>query len=540
MIETDVVIAGAGPVGLALACELGWRGISCVAIERNPEFGEEPVAKINLVNARSMEFCRRWGIEREVRHGGFPDDYPMDIVFATSLRGKLIARLPYPAMGEQGAHPASPTNRQRIPQGLFDPLMRRAAQRHESVRILFRTSVETVAQTGGGVEATCLGPGGETVRVRGKYLAACDGAHSPVREALGIALRGEERISYSCGIYFESPHLWKLHNKGKAIMHVLIDQGGMWANLNMIDGFKTWRLSVVGGQSYVPPEQLDVAGLMRRAMGADFDYRVVGLYPWLRKAVVANSYRQGRCFLVGDSAHQLSPTGGFGMNTGMADAVDLGWKLEAALRGWGGAGLLDSYDAERRPIGARAVAEATANFRNLQQLPTHDWIDDEGPVADARRAELGRKYYAATRAEWESWGVQFGYSYDPSPLCIGDGTPAQPDDPIVYVPSARPGGRAPHGWVAPGRSTLDLFGHGFTLLDFGGDPAPLETAAAARGVPLTIGRIDDPALAALYERKLCLVRPDGHVAWRGDTAADAAEIIDRVRGAEVRMPVAAL
>lgn len=533
MIETEVAIVGGGPVGLSLACELGWRGIDCVAIERNPEFGEEPVAKINLVNARSMEFCRRWGIEKEVRHGGFPDDYPMDIVFTTSLRGKLIARLPYPSMGEQGEHPDSPTNRQRIPQGLFEPTLRRAAQRFESVRVRFRTKVDSIEQHADHVLVHCTGPDGEPVTVRARYLAACDGAHSRVREALGVQLLGEQRISYSCGIYFESPHLWRLHDKGKAIMNVLIDRGGMWANLNMIDGFKTWRLSVVGGQSYVPPDQLDIPALMRRAMGGDFDYRVVGLYPWLRKAVVADRYRVGRCFLVGDAAHQLSPTGGFGMNTGMADAVDLGWKLAAVLRGWGGPALLDSYEIERQPIGQRAVDEATANFRNLVRLPTHDWIEDDGPEADARRAELGRAFYASTRAEWESWGVQLGYRYDGSPICVSDGTPPPPDDPVHYHPNARPGARAPHAWLAAGRSTLDLFGRGFVLLDFGGDAAPFVGAARAAGLPLEIVPVDDPAVAALYGAPLCLVRPDGHVAWRGASAGDAAAILDRVRGASV-------
>ncbi|MEO7402381.1 MAG: FAD-dependent monooxygenase, partial [Burkholderiales bacterium] len=146
LIETDVLIVGGGPVGLSLACELGWRGTRCLVVEQNPEFGEEPLAKINLVNARSMEFCRRWGIEQEVRHGGFPDDFPMTVQFLTSMRGKLIARLPYETMGAQQPLAFSPTNRQRIPQGLLDPLMRRAAQRFESVDALFRTHMEKFVQ----------------------------------------------------------------------------------------------------------------------------------------------------------------------------------------------------------------------------------------------------------------------------------------------------------------------------------------------------------------------------------------------------------
>jgi 2-polyprenyl-6-methoxyphenol hydroxylase-like FAD-dependent oxidoreductase len=536
VIDVEVLIVGGGPVGLSLACELGWRGVRCLVVEQGPEFGEEPVAKINLVNARSMEFCRRWGIERELRHCGFPDDYPMTILFATSMRGKLIARAPYPSMGEQGAHPASPTNRQRIPQGLLDPLLRRAAQRFESVDCAFRTRLERFVDRGDRVEAEIVElAGGRRETVRARYLAACDGAHSPVREALSVPLEGEQRISYSCGIYFRSPRLWRQHDKGKAIMNVLVDRGGMWANLNMIDGFKTWRLSVVGGERFVPPEELDVPGALRRAMGGPFDCEVVGLYPWVRRAVVAQRFRVGRCFLVGDAAHQLSPTGGFGMNTGMGEAVDLGWKLDAVLRGWGGEGLLDSYEAERRPIAERNVREATVNFRNLQALPTFPWIEDDGPDADARRAELGSRFYALTRAEWESWGVQFGYRYDPSPVCVPDGTAAPTDDPIAYAPTARPGSRAPHAWIAPERSTLDLFGRGFALLDFGAAAAEAEAivrAARARGVPVTRQPIPDPAIRALYERRLVLVRPDGHVAWRGDTAPeDSVALWDVLRGA---------
>lgn len=522
MLQTEVLVVGGGPVGLALACDLGWRGVKCLVTEQNPEFGEEPVAKINLVNVRSMEFCRRWGIEREVRHGGFPDDYPMTVQFLTSLRGKCIARLPYPSMAEQPELAQSPTQRQRIPQHLLDPLMRRAAQRFESVDAVFSSRLVQFSDRGTHVEAVL-----EDVRsgvrreVRARYLAACDGAKSAVREQLGIELLGERTISYSCGVYFRSPRLWNEHPHGKAIMNILVDRQGMWANLNMIDGFKTWRLSLVGGDRYVPPESIDVPAVMRRMMGAGSmpAYEVAGLYPWVRRAVVAQTYRRGNCFLVGDSAHQLSPTGGFGMNTGFGDAVDLGWKLEARLRGWGGESLLDSYDAERRPIGARNVAEATSNFRNLRDLPTFPWIDDDGAEADNERAALGARFADTTRKEWESLGVQLGYRYADSPVIVPDGTPAPADDPSRYEPSSWPGCRAPHVWLAAGRSTLDQFGRGFTLLDL--DAAPGAADALARdaqacAVPLRVVRIRQEQAKAVYARSLVLVRPDGHVAWRGD------------------------
>ncbi|MBL8381429.1 MAG: FAD-dependent monooxygenase [Burkholderiales bacterium] len=540
MIYTDVLIAGGGPVGLALACELGWRGVRALLVEQNPEFGAEPVAKINLVNVRSMEFCRRWGIANQVRHGGFPDDYPMSVQFLTALRGKRIARLDYPSMGAQGEIAQSPVNRQRIPQHLLDPILRRAAQTFESVDARFATRLEACTDHGTHVEATLADvASGARTPVRARYLAACDGAGSAVRKALGIELIGET-LSHSLGIYFRCPRLWQAHPHGKAIMNVLVDRGGMWANLNMIDGFKTWRLSMVGatGPDGRPPamDAADVAAALRRMLGeGDMpDHEVVGLFPWTRRAVVAETYRHGSCFLVGDAAHQLSPTGGFGMNTGFGDAVDLGWKIAATLAGWGGPGLLDSYDAERRPIGARNVAEATSNFRNLRDLPTFDWIDADGAEADARRAALGERFAAETRKEWESLGVQLGYRYGASPIVAEEPGAPPTDDPIRYAPSSWPGARAPHAWLAAGQSTLDLFGHGFRLLDFGaaaGSAATVQRAAADAGVPLRVSAIGDRGIAALYERNLVMVRPDGHVAWRGDAAPpDPAALLNRLRG----------
>ena len=504
MIETEVLVVGGGPVGVSLACDLGWRGVKCLVVEEKPEFGDDPVAKINLVNARSMEFCRRWGIEKEVRHGGFPDDFPMTVLFVTSMRGKLIARAPYPSMGEQGPHPASPTNRQRIPQGLLDPLMRRAAQRFESVDVRFRTSMKRFSDKVDFVEAEIVNlDTNKTETVRAAYLAGCDGARSPVRETLGIGLAGDPHINKSCGIYFRSRRLWRQHDKGKAIMCVLVDRDGMWANLNATDGYSSWRLSV---NKDVAKEE--VPALMRKAMGGDFGYEVRAVHKWVRRAVVAERLSQGRCFLAGDAAHQLSPTGGFGMNTGMGDAVDLGWKLEAVLRGWGGPRLLETYDAERRPIGERAVREATVNYYKLKTLPAYPWIADDGAEADTKRAELGKQFYESTRAEWESWGVQFGYRYHPSSIVIPDGEPP-PDDPMVYTPSAHPGCRAPHVWLARGKSTLDLFGRGFCLLE--------------------MEKLGNEEATRLYEKKFVLVRPDGHVAWRGD-APPSQGVLDQVKG----------
>jgi hypothetical protein len=231
----------------------------------------------------------------------------------------------------------------------------------------------------------------------------------------------------------------------------------------------------------------------------------------------------------------MSPTGGFGMNTGIQDAVDLSWKLAAVLEGWGGETLLASFDTERRPIGHRNVAEASRNLRRMLSPGPHPDLLDDTAAGAATRATLGRAFAALMRHEWFTLGIHLGYRYEGSPICVGDGTPAPPDEPGTYIPTARPGHRAPHAWLDDGRSTLDLFGRGFVLLGFGVDAseaAPLIAAAEQRGVPLSFTRVEQPDIAALYERRFVLVRPDGHVAWRADAMpADQRAVIDLVRGA---------
>ena len=237
---------------------------------------------------------------------------------------------------------------------------------------------------------------------------------------------------------------------------------------------------------------------------------------WRRRSALAENYGRGRVFLAGDAVHQLSPTGGMGMNTGVADAADLGWKLAAVLQGWGGSALLDSYDAERRPVGERAVRMATFFYKNSEKFPKgHPALVENSEQGTRLRAEVGEQLLRAIGPEFRTVGLQLGYRYEDSPICIEDGTSAPPDDPADYVPSARPGSRAPHIFLRDGRSILDLYGHGFTLLRFAGAPEPsaVAVAAQARGVPLSVVFVGEPEAAELYERKLVLVRPDGQ--WPG-------------------------
>jgi FAD binding domain-containing protein/aromatic ring hydroxylase-like protein len=300
-----------------------------------------------------------------------------------------------------------------------------------------------------------------------------------------------------------------------------------------------WRLMVLDSDGSLTPETVDRDGYLRRALGRPFEVEWLGTSIWTRRSAVAEHYGQGRVFLAGDAAHQLSPTGALGMNTGIQDAVDLGWKLDAVLRGWGGTELLRSYEIERRPVALRNVAASTENLGRM--LSTRDRkpppeVFEPGPHADAIRREYGAWFTETMRHEWFMNGFHLGYRYDDSPIVWPDGTPVPPLETRTYTQTARPGARAPHVWLPDGRSTLDLYGRGFTLLRLGRD-APsgesLRRAATAAGVPLEVIALDVAEVAAAYQRRLVLVRPDGHVAWRADAEPqDARAVIDVVRGAK--------
>jgi hypothetical protein len=353
-----------------------------------------------------------------------------------------------------------------------------------------------------------------------------------VREQLGIEVRGEKHLDLSMSVYLTIRNMAQYHDKADAYRYVFVGPEGTWMVLTTIDGHDSYRLQVVG----VPERDLDkvnIPGLMRRAFGRDIDYTLDDTSFWVRKMVVADRFSDGRVFLAGDSAHAHPPNGGLGMNTGLQDAFDLGWKFAAVLQGWGGPTLLESYDYERRPASARAAVESLKNFRRLTAPGRNTAIYDATAEGEELRARLGRRMVEENEKAWHPMGVHLGYIYDPSPIVVPDGSPRPSDDTVSYTPSAYPGCRAPHAWLAPDKSTLDLFGDGFVLLQFADvDTEPLEKAARARGMPHTVHRIHNDAAAALYERRLVLVRPDGHVAWRGDALPDdALALIDTVRGA---------
>ena len=532
-----VLAVGGGPVGLALAGDLGWRGIACTLVEQSDGSIYQP--RMDLVGIRTMEFCRRWSIVPAVEGSPYPRDYAQDNIYLTSLTGHELGRERFPGIGQAPPPKESPQRRERCPQNMFDPIMRAFAASQNNVALRYRTRLVSFTQNADRVTAVVENAEtGAREEIVARYIVGCDGARSLVRETLGIAMQGNPVLTYTTNVIFRCPHLLSLHDKGKAYRHIFIGPEGTWATIVAINGRDEWRFSIIGGAEQRDYTTDDIKAAIRRAVGRDFDLEILSVLPWVRRELVAERYRGGRGFIAGDAAHVMSPTGGFGMNTGIQDVVDLSWKLAAVIEGWGGDCLLDSYGSERQPIGTRNVTEASGNLRRMLSVPPHPDLLDETPQGAATREKVGREFSETMRREWFTLGAHLGYRYENSPICWPDGSAAPPDDPRVYVPTARPGHRAPHAFLADGRSTLDLFGRGFTLLGFGADAAevaPLLEAAKKRNLPLTFTAIAEPHIAALYERKFVLVRPDGHVAWRGDRMPeDALCVIDVVRGAADR------
>jgi 2-polyprenyl-6-methoxyphenol hydroxylase-like FAD-dependent oxidoreductase len=534
-LETPVLIVGAGPVGLAVALELCWRRIPCTIIDQGD--GSVDLPRGAMVAARTMEYCRRWGIADRIKQSGFPPDYKLDMVFCTSLKGHLLARDDYPSERDSKPPPTSPEKRTWCPQIMFDPTLARCVADYGTVTMRYGCSLERFEERGDHVLAHAADAAtGEGVTIRAQYLVACDGSASLVRKATGIESDGVPVLSYSVNVFFRSPTLLRAHDKGEAERYLLVGRDGTWGNITVVDGRESWRITVIGNDEKMDLSRFDGAEVVRRAIGSDdVPFEIIAVRPWRRTQAIARQYHRDRVFLAGDAAHTMSPTGGFGMNTGIIDAVNLGWKLEAALAGWAGPDLLASYGIEQMPIAYRNSEFSTVNFNNwvAAQSGCDLVLDDTAAGAQARR-EVGERMKQALISEWQCLGVQLGFRYENSPICIADGTPPTPDDVTDYVATSRPGARAPHAWLPDGSSTLDLFGRGFVLLRLGAAPpdvTPLIAAARAQKMPLRVVDIADPAIAALYERKLVLVRPDGHSAWRDDTVPrDPRRLISVVRG----------
>jgi 2-polyprenyl-6-methoxyphenol hydroxylase-like FAD-dependent oxidoreductase len=532
-IKTPVLIAGAGPVGLALAGDLAWRGIACTLIEKTDGSITQP--KMDLIGPRTMEFCRRWGIAEQVKNCSYNPDHPQDNVWLESLTGYEFGREVFPAPRGAKPPPQSPVGRERCPQDMFDPILRRWVETMPAATLRYHTKLLSFVEGTEGVKATLQNSAGEEETIEADFLVGADGGGSTVRQGLGIAMTGNAALTYTTNVIFRCPGFWDLHDKKKGYRFIFIGPEGTWCTLVAIDGYDRFRFSIIGDETKRTLSEADVRALIVRAMGKDFTFEVLSIVPWVRREMVADSYGAKRVFLTGDAAHLNSPTGAFGMNTGMQDSVDLGWKLAAMVQGWGGQRLLESYELERRPVAFRNVEEASANLRRMlsSRQKLSPLVFEKGVAGDAARKEFGDFYTQIMKPEWFTLNIHLGYLYDQSPIICPDGTPTPNDPPMTYTPTARPGSRAPHVWLAADVSTLDMFGREYVLLKLEPslDVSPLAEAAKRRKVPFKVVEITHRAVRDAYIDSLVLVRPDGFVCWRSNRPPDdPMGLIDIVRG----------
>lgn len=551
-IETPVLIVGGGPAGLAASICLSQHGVPSLLVEQHASTTAHP--KATVVNARTFELFRQWGIADAVRAGGLPFDRSRYIVWATSLTGYELGRLDLAVSGGTADAAAaarqhsrlSPTMTGICPQDVYEPIMRRRAESAAGGAVRFASQCVACSADAGGVSAVIRAADGSEQRVRAEFLVACDGAASPIREQLGIAMLGPDNIGNLLNVYLhadlrpyiggrEGPLYWII-NADVAGVFIALDNAQRWL-------FNTpFRLGEGAGIERFTPEVC--RALVRRAAGVpDLAVDVRSIDPWVMRSQVAAQYRAGRVFLAGDAAHRFPPTGGFGMNTGVQDVHNLAWKLAAVLQGWAPPALLDTYEAERRPVGQ---FNADQSLKNNKRMPVPSLgnepasplalIEEDSPEGAGVRAMIAAGI-GQTREHFSALGQAKGFAYR-SAAIVADDDAAAESSVEKYVPSARPGSLAPHAWIESdsgdvSRSLLDLFGAGFVLLA-GPEGTQWSRAATAMAtgpsrLPLQVNVVDRDlrvdggadAWCELYgvgRDGAVLVRPDGHVAWRSAAA----------------------
>ncbi|MGH3210431.1 MAG: FAD-dependent monooxygenase [Trebonia sp.] len=501
--ETPVLISGAGPVGLALAVELGLRGVDSLVVEpRLQPTRLRPRAK--TLNARTMEHARRWGLAERLRSAApLPVSWSQDVSFCTSFLGEEVTRFTgVLGLADDGD---SPERGQQMPQYALEEVLRDVVTELPAADLRLGWRLHSLDATGPGpVHATVLDPAGNAVTVTAEYVVGADGARSVVREQIGARYVGSTALRPNTGVVFRgeelgrvAPHppavqTWLLNRQTPGMMGP-VDRNGLW-----------WLIAFgVDGRS----AGFDPRRLISGAIGRDLPVEVVSTDPWTARMELVDQCRSGRVFLIGDAAHLNPPFGGHGLNTGIGDAVDLGWKLAACLAGWGAPRLLDSYEAERRPLHQRVIDEATANMATLAPELLDDGLDWPGPEGDKARSAAARRIAQTKRAEYFSSDLVLGHRYVGSPVLQ-----VSPPGPGAWADCAAAGRRLPHLWVSPHVSTLDLVAGAHTLLVAdGGLGARAGRAAAAAGLPATVTQLERPLMRRLGA-ELLVVRPDQVVA----------------------------
>ena len=545
-LHVQVLVVGAGPVGLTLAMELASRGIHTLVAEMRPR-DQLPSVKCNHISARSMEIFRRLGVAAQLRDAGLPADYPNDISYRVSFTGRELSRIPIPcrrdrytATGGPDTDWPTPEPPHRINQIYIEPVLVSHAETFPRLTLLNRVAIGRFEQDENGV--TAYGRKLDTddeISIRADYMVGCDGGRSEVRKAIGSRLVGTAVVQRVQSTYINAPSLLGLTTLKPAWSTFSLNPRRS-GNVYAIDGKENWLI-----HNYLKPDEVSFEAIDRdwalRAIlgvGPDFKYQIIRKEDWIGRRLVADRFRDRRVFICGDAAHLWVPMAGYGMNAGIADAENLAWLLAAHLDGWAPAGILDAYESERQPITEQvskfAMNHAIALSRQRGEVPSN--IDDDDEAGVLAREELGRKAYDLNVQQYCCGGLNFGYFYDNSPIIAYDGASAPSYGMADFMQSTVPGCRVPHIWLDDGRSLYDVLGRNYTLIRF--HPSievhGLTAAAAALGVPLEVRDVSAKEAAGVYDTKLVLSRPDRHVAWRGnESPADPAGLIRLVTGREI-------
>ena len=545
--DTDIFIAGAGPVGLTIAMDLSARGVRVMLAEPRA-FAEPPNVKCNHVSARSMEIFRRLGLAPALRDAGLPADYPNDVTFRTSVTGTELTRIPIPCRrdrysdttGPDGWWP-TPEPPHRINQIYLEPILLRHAAALPGVTLHNRTQLTSYVQDADGVTVELVDlESGDTRAVRARYLVGCDGGSSTVRKQMGAKFEGTPVIQRVQSTYIRAPGLNALIAHTPAwCTHAVNPRrcGTVFA----IDGHEKWLVHNHLNPSEPEFDSVDRDQSLRAILGVDddFEYEIITKEDWVGRRLVSNHFRSGKVFIAGDAAHLWVPYAGYGMNAGIADGTHLAWLLAARVQGWGDERILDAYEAERQPITQQvsqfAMDHAAKMIRARSAVPPDIEADDSDGAA--QRARIGAEAYELNVQQFCCAGLNFGYFYQDSTLIVDDDEAAPAYTMGSFTPSTVPGCRMPHFWMADDRSVFDAFGLGYTLLrrDADVDVTPLLDAAEQHGLPLELLDAQPrDGWPAPYRHALLLVRADTHVVWRGDDLPpDLPNLVQRLRGVPV-------
>lgn len=541
-IDTDVIIVGGGPVGLVAAADLDARGIKTVVIERRP-FLDAPNVKCNHVASRTMERFRLLGFADKIRNGGLPADHPQDVSFRTTVTGEELTRIPIPARVDRftSTHGpdtdwATPEPPHRINQRFMEPILMEHVAALRNVTLLTETEYLRSSQSESGVEAVALRDG-EEVMIRGSYLIGADGGRSAIRKQIGGKLSGDPVLSRVQSTCIRSAQLGEAVDSDRAWAYYTFNprrNGHVYA----IDGDTVFLV-----HNYLTAEEAEADSVDRdwaiRAIlgvGDDFEYEIVSKEDWIARRLVADKFRDRRFFIAGDACHLWVPYAGYGMNAGIADALNLTWVLGAVLSGWADERILDAYESERLPITEQVSKLAMSHQRKIAQGDVPKEIEDSGAEGEASRASLALDAYELNVQQFAAEGLNFGYNYEFSPIISYDEETAPSFTMGDYAPSTVPGCRAPHFWLADGASVYDRLGLYYTVIARGdADTADIEkltTEARAQQMPLTVVAASSDELPAEYTSRITIVRQDQHVVWRGDRVpTEVQSLISFLRGA---------